>query len=254
MTYTIDLLPLGWFPDVPENEHFWMTQLPASGPRDPMALFALLIRSEGATVLVNTGPALDPFLRPGQHLLEMSEDDRIDRRLAALGVAMDDIEHVIITPMESYTLGGIDQFPNAEIHINREGWADVFAPRYKHPSNDALHNCLTPHQIDYLFNRAWDRVDLMRHEVCILPGIDVFWVGGHRPSSIAVKVETREGVAIYSDCMFRYENIHENRVLGINENMYEVLDAYERIRSEADILLPMYDPQVLELHPQGRLG
>jgi hypothetical protein len=61
-------------------------------------------------------------------------------------------------------------------------------------------------------------------------------------------------VVIFSDCMFRYEHITQGRLLGINENMYEALEAYERIRREADILVPMYDPRVLEKHPGGRIG
>jgi hypothetical protein len=94
----------------------------------------------------------------------------------------------------------------------------------------------------------------MKNECQILPGIDVFWVGVHHRSSVAVKVATVEGTVIFSDCMFRYEHITERRLLGINENMYEALEAYERIRHEADILVPMYDPRVLEKHPGGRIG
>ena len=58
-------------------------------------------------------------------------------------------------------------------------------------------------------------------------------------------------MVIASDCFFRYENITENRPLGINESMEETLTAYERIRAEADILIPLYDGRVLERHPQG---
>ena len=97
-------------------------------------------------------------------------------------------------------------------------------------------------------------MNMLKNEQSILPGIDVFWVGTHHHSSIAVKVQTKEGVVKFSDCMFRYEHITENRLLGINENMYEALEAYERIRNEADILVPMYDPRVLVDYPGGCIG
>ena len=94
----------------------------------------------------------------------------------------------------------------------------------------------------------------MKDEFHLMDGIDVFWTGVHHRSSVAVRVRTAEGTVIFSDCFFRYEHITEHRLLGINENMYEALEAYERIRREADILVPMYDPRVLENHPGGRIG
>jgi len=97
-------------------------------------------------------------------------------------------------------------------------------------------------------------MDFMKNEQNIFPGIDVFWTGVHHRSSVAVKVNTKSGTVIFSDCFFRYEHITEHRLLGINENMYEALEAYARIREEADILIPMYDPRVLEDHAQGKIG
>ena len=92
---------------------------------------------------------------------------------------------------------------------------------------------------------------LLDDEDEIVPGITVFWTGAHHRSSMAVRVETAAGVVIASDCFFRYENITENRPLGINESMEETLTAYDRIRAEADILIPLYDGRVLERHPNG---
>ena len=46
-------------------------------------------------------------------------------------------------------------------------------------------------------------------------------------------------------------NIEENIPLGINESLEECLAAYNRIRREADIVVPLYDPEVLVRHPRG---
>ncbi|BCW98335.1 MAG: hypothetical protein KatS3mg024_1162 [Armatimonadota bacterium] len=69
-----------------------------------------------------------------------------------------------------------------------------------------------------------------------------------------MQVQTREGMVVFSDCFFRFENITKNRILRINENMQEALAAYERIRRTADILVPKYDLRVLEDLPGGRIG
>jgi hypothetical protein len=49
----------------------------------------------------------------------------------------------------------------------------------------------------------------------------------------------------------RKENVTENRPLGINESLAETLAADERIRREADVLVPLYDPGVFRRHPNG---
>ncbi|MBV9208096.1 MAG: hypothetical protein JO037_22460 [Actinobacteria bacterium] len=68
---------------------------------------------------------------------------------------------------------------------------------------------------------------------------------------MAVKAATGQGAVIASDCFMRPENVTQNRPLGINESLAETLTAYERIRREADILIPLYDPAVFRRHPGG---
>ena len=92
-------------------------------------------------------------------------------------------------------------------------------------------------------------MDFMKNEQILFPRIDVFWTGAHHHSSVAVRVNTKSETVIFSNCFFRNEHISAHRLLGINENMYEALEAYALIREESDILVPMYDPRVLEDQP-----
>lgn len=262
LNYRIDVLKTGEFPETPGPEIYWMSNW-GDDQWEPLSVYAMLIRGNGNTVLVNSGAPIEdlPWLNKrwgsgsnGRHQLQVKEEDFIENRLAALGVRPEDVDHLILTPLQPYATGGIDKFPNAQIHVNRDGWADLFAPRYKNHPHDFLHACIVPRHITYVFTQAWDRMNMMKQEETILPGIDVFWVGVHHRSSVAVKVRTKEGTVIFSDCMFRYEHITSNQLLGINENMYEALEAYERIANEANILVPMYDPRVLQDHPGGKIG
>jgi glyoxylase-like metal-dependent hydrolase (beta-lactamase superfamily II) len=262
MQYRLDVLKVGEFSETPGPEIYWMSNF-GDDQWEKLDVYALLIRGGGHTVLVNTGPPVDELPRlnerwgagtGGRHQFVVQEEDAIERRLAAAGVSPEEVEHLILTPLQPYAVGGMDKFPNAVIHVNRNGWADLFAPRYKNHPHDYLYACLPRRLISYAFLEAWERMDFMRNEVTLLEGIDVFWTGVHHRSSVAVKVQTSEGTAVFSDCFFRYEHITERRLLGINESMYEALEAYERIRREADILLPMYDPRVLEDHEGGRIG
>jgi len=262
MDYQIDILKIGQFPETPGAEIYWMSHF-GDDQWETLNVYAMLIRGGGHTVLVNTGAPLDELADLNKlwgagtnyrHQLVVNPEDQIENRLEVAGVKPDQVEHVIITPLQPYAIGGIDQFSNAQIHVNRYGWAELFAPRYKCHPHDNFYACVPKRLIGYIFLEAWERMNFMKNEEEILPGIEVFWTGVHHRSSVAVKVNTKAGKAIFSDCFFRYEHITEQRLLGINENMYEALKAYERIRKEADVLVPMYDPRVLEDHPGGKIG
>jgi len=262
MDYQIDVLKVGQFPETPGAEIFWMSNF-REDQWETLNVYAMLIRGEGNTILVNSGPALDylEWLNTlwgagsnNRHQLVVNEEDYIENRLATLGVKPEDVQNLILTPLQPYSVGGIDKFTKAQIYVNRYGWAELFAPRFKKHPHDNFYACVPKRLISYIFLEAWERMNFMKNETNILPGIDVFWTGVHHRSSIAVKVKTKDGNVIFSDCFFRYEHITHNRMLGISENMYEALEAYERIRKEADILVPMYDPRVLQDHPGGKIG
>ena len=61
------------------------------------------------------------------------------------------------------------------------------------------------------------------------------------------------GAWIASDASFRYENVEQNRPRGINESLEEAMVAYDRIRRDADLLIPRYYPRGFERHPGGRV-
>lgn len=260
--YRVDILKLGTFTACPGAQLYWMSNL-SDDEWEPLAVYAMLIRGGGRTMLVNSGPPLDALEglnaiwmsgTNGRQRLDVTEEDYVENRLGALGVRCEDVDTLVLTPLQSYATGGLDKFPRALICANRYGWGELFAPRWKPHPHDKLHMCIIPRLICHLFTEAWERMTMMENEHELAPGVSAFWTGVHHRSSIAVRVPTGEGAVIFSDCFFRYENITQNRILGINENMYEALAAYERIRNSADILVPMYDLRVLEDHPGGRIG
>jgi glyoxylase-like metal-dependent hydrolase (beta-lactamase superfamily II) len=86
----------------------------------------------------------------------------------------------------------------------------------------------------------------------ILPGLSVFWIGGHSPADQAVSARTLSGnTVITSDTVFLYRNIEENVPVGYFYNLEECYDAMETIRNVADVILPTHDPEVLVRHPEG---
>lgn len=256
MTYRIDFLSLGGWPWAPGFEIYWMEP---NAPAEPLELVGLLIRGHGRTVLVNTGPDLGMLAELNEawsgfdprHQLAVSPDQELPNALASKGVGVEDIDTVVVTPFQPYAIGNLLTLPNATYCLSKRGWLDFHEGRWRNHPHDHRPFVIPEHVLVPLVTDAWPRVRLLRTEDEIAPGLRVFWTGGHHRSSIAVQIPTDQGTVIASDSFFRCENVTESRPLGINESMDEILVAYERIRADADILVPLYDPGVFERHPDG---
>jgi hypothetical protein len=107
---------------------------------------------------------------------------------------------------------------------------------------------------DRLQHGAPNPMRLLRDEDEILPGIRAFHVGVRDHSSMAYVVNTARGAVIMSDCCFKYENIEQPQPTGLAESLEDCLTAYARIRNEAEIVMPLYDPALLERFPNGRIA
>lgn len=257
--YSVDVRTLGEMP-VPGPEVYWMSHWDTF---ETLWFLMVVARSQdGAnTVVVNTGPPADlgplndlwrGFHPSGRVQYRRREDERPAAALASLGVAPEQVTHVVLTPLVAYTCANLDLFPNAEIVISRRGWIeDVYAPPYPpHVPRDIY---LPPDVARYLVGPARDRLRLI-DEGAVCPGVRVWWAGVHHRSSLAVVIETAGGPVIASDAFFKYGNVERNHYLGIGESYAEAMQTYRRVRDEAAIVLPLYDPEVFERFPAGKIA
>jgi glyoxylase-like metal-dependent hydrolase (beta-lactamase superfamily II) len=236
--FRLDVLKMGAM-RVPGSEVFWMERF---DDRLDLTLWMVVLRSDRHTVLINTG-CDSAETAAANHLADFPPGG-MPGALASLGVTPREVSYVIVTPFQWYALGNADHFPHAQICLSRRGWIDFHAPRRKTHPHDIRERCIPPHVLQHLVIEAWERVRLLDDEDQVVPGVDVFWTGGHHRSSLAVKVNTDKGTVIASDVMFYRENVARMRPIGISESMEECLTAYERIGREADLILPLYDPRV----------
>lgn len=256
MSYQIDVVSLGRS-NVPTIEINWM-DLSNLEQWEPIVFNMVVIRGNGLTAVINTGPSrvsdeLNQFWKSvhPKHALYIDEIERPEAALGRLGVHPQDIDYVFLTPLTAYTSGNLDLFANAKIGISRKGWIDYLAPEaYVQRMPDHIY---VPREIKaYLLGDAFDRIVLLEDEETeIVPGIRSFFVGSHQRSSMAYVIETNKGKVVVSDCFFKYRNIEQNIPLGINESMEETLKGYEKIRKIASLILPLYDPEVYDRHPDG---
>ena len=257
MTYSIDILKVGRC-DVRGPEVYWMSHWEAWLP---LQFHMLVVRGGGKTIVVNTGPPADltemnkawvDYMGDERGALKVEPEDRPEKALPAIGVDPNDVDMVIVTPFQQYSISNLKLFSKAEICLSRHGWIEFQAPTLPMPLAQRRQS-IPDDVLTYLSTEAWERVRLMEDEEELLPGLRTFRTGAHHPESTAVAIETKAGTAIFADCIFHYGNIEKDHPLGIAENIHECKAAYARIREEADVVLAPYDPEILERHPDGTL-
>jgi glyoxylase-like metal-dependent hydrolase (beta-lactamase superfamily II) len=249
MTYDVQVLKMGEC-RVPGPEVYWMSNW---DKWETLNFWMVVLRGGGKNVIINTGPpgdlsALNAAWKAAideRSQMVRGETERPAAALAKIGLKPGDIDHVLITPLQAYATGNIPLFMNAEICISKRGWIEDFqAPKYHMHIPRKLR--IPDDVLSYLEITAPDRLRLLEDEDEVLPGIRAFWTGVHHRSSMAYVIDTAKGKLVVSDCFFKYRNVENMIPLGIMESLEECMRAYERIKEEAALILPLYDPLVPE--------
>lgn len=251
--FSVTTLPVGRS-IIPGPELFWMNHF---DEWFPLTFQSVLITGGDIVALVNTGPAADLEPMNAGWASFLGEKARMQRgegqfildQLEAHGVTPKDVTHVLLTPLQLYTVSNVLAFPNAQICITRRGWVH-FHTTHEHPHDDRATSIPDDILVE-LVTTAWPRVHLLDDEDELAPGLRTWWSGGHHRASMVVEVDTRAGTVAISDTFFHLRNVEENTPIGINENMYEVLHCHDRVRRTADIILPLYDPANFDRFPDG---
>ncbi|MCI0628805.1 MAG: hypothetical protein L0387_45370 [Acidobacteria bacterium] len=224
---------------------------------EPFVFTMVVVRGEGHTIVINSGlpkdlTVLDPYwpMWPGERKIEVSEAEQPQTVLRRIGVDVSEVDFLIISPLVYYATSNMDLFPNAQICLLKRGWIDFHSPA--HRSFDNLRHLFIPDKIlMQLVTNAWPRVRLLEDEDEVLAGIRTFFAGVHHRSSMAVSIETAKGTVIFSDSFFKFRNVEENIPVGYVENLEEAYLTYARIRKEAKLLIPAFDPELFERYPAG---
>lgn len=256
MRFDVQVLKVGEA-DVPGPEVYWMDRW-----KEWITLYFYIVvaRSENLTVVINSGPPRDLTELNGRWRsvfdekraeMRRTEAEWTESALASVGVKPEEVDYLLITPLQAYATANIPLFKKATICISRRGWIeDYHAPKF--PLHVPRELRVSDEVMKHLMFEAHDRVRLLEDEEEVVPGITTFWAGVHHRSTVAYVIDTSKGKVVVSDCCFKYGNIEgKMHPLGISEGLEECFTAYRRMRREGDILIPLYEPEVLERFPGG---
>lgn len=89
----------------------------------------LLVETNEGLVLVDTGIGLGDIERPDERLprrfrkfmrVQLQPEQTAARQVQALGFSLSDVRHIVLTHLDFDHAGGLDDFPNATVHVMRQ--------------------------------------------------------------------------------------------------------------------------------------
>lgn len=255
-THTVTLLDVGRS-EIPGPELFWMKDFDRWYD---LCFQVAVIQGPQSTILVNTGPARDlgpmnegwkAFLGE-RAAMQRASGTHVHDHLERLGISPDSITHVVLSPLQLYTVSNVLDFPSAEICISRRGWDHFHAGRAV--LHDTRHTSIPNDILVPLVTTERDRIRLLERDDEVVDGVRTWWSGVHHRASMVVEVDTPQGVASLSDSYFWLANVERDHPIGICEDLWECLDTYERVRRTADLIIPLYDPENFVRFPGGLIA
>ena len=245
-TFQLEIIKVGET-QFPAPEVYWMK---GWGKWEILQFHMILAHNSKDNLLINTGMPLDLSYRnkamikfAGERALFKSCDSisQLEKR----GFRPTDIHNVAMTPVQDYTCGRLDEFVNATIHINKKGWIeDIQDPIDKEIKDPLLY---MPENIrNFVTSKGKDKIRFFDGTSLsvLLPGITAVPVGCHHRSSTAFAINTKDGIKVFSDAVFKYRNLESGIPIGIAENLHECLEAY-KLLPQLGKVMPAYDPDLV---------
>jgi len=211
-----------------------------------------LIEGADKTILIDTGlgdidEVSEMQSRYGvEFVASRSQDQDLVAALAAHGYRPEDIDLVVLTHLHFDHIGNNHLFPRAKFVVQRDELPQCIAP-------PAFCMFYYP-EYSYKITEVRDRLLVIDGDVDIADGVRLVKIGGHTPGCMVVMVETGQGiVCLTSDVMYNYRNLELNWPMGSFWNLAELMRGYDRLRREADLIIPEHDWQFAQQFPTGTI-
>lgn len=241
-------------------------------PTAPLVCHVLLIETDNGLVLVDTGFGLQDCAHPGPRLgvfryigrpvLERSET--AVHQIEQLGFRRDDVRHIIATHLDLDHIGGLADFPRAQIHLTAaEAFGAISSPslqeriRYR-PAQWAHSPTIVEHNPD---GETWRGFAAAKELDSIASGIVLVSLPGHTRGHACVAVDAGHRWVLHAGDSFYHHGTldghsHVPRVLTAQENLIaynrkQVHDNHARLaelhrRGEPDLMIVnSHDPTLL---------
>lgn len=229
-----------------------MTYLSGYGEKIWRPYLFWIIEGGQHRVLVDTAIHAHDYkaFQPAFEHLPIEHCQWFQEALEKAGMGADEVNLVIQTHLHFDHCYNSSLCKNAKVVVQEDELAFAKAP---HPLFSAMYSSSLLKDLDFA---------PVRGAAEILPGIEVIPVPGHTPGCQAVAVMTEAGRAVISGFCSILENFFppassdrtaspvaaEGIIIpGIHFNAFQAYDSMVRIKSIADLILPVHEPSYMEV-------
>jgi glyoxylase-like metal-dependent hydrolase (beta-lactamase superfamily II) len=240
-------------------------------PGAPVVCHVLLIETDNGLVLVDSGFGLqdcaDPRrIGPSRHVLRprFEVEETASRQVEGLGFHREDVRHIITTHFDIDHIGGIADFPDAQIHVTAAEALGAMKPptrmekfRFR-PAQWTHGPKIVEHDPD---GESWRGFAAAKELDDISPGIVLVSLPGHSRGHACVAVDAGHRWVLHCGDSFYYEGTLDGRSpVPFGLKVSEIMVAFDRkavrdnharlaelhARHEPDLLMvSAHDPKLL---------
>jgi glyoxylase-like metal-dependent hydrolase (beta-lactamase superfamily II) len=206
------------------------------------------LRGERETVIVDAG--VRPDLAREKNLNGYVNPAEV---LSRIGVKAEEVRHLVLTHIHWDHSSGVGLFPNATVYVQEEEFN--FALKDPIAGRPVFAATADPKSKAYIASlEGTKRLNLVKGDREILPGIECLLAPGHTVALQAVAVRTSGGTAIVgSDCAHTFRNYQEDWPSCLIVDLVGWMKSYDKLRKKAsspDLLFPGHDPLMTSKYPE----
>ena len=242
------------FGEFPEFEKSVFTYLRNAGEKIRAPILGWLVQSGRDAILVDTGPSTPKLAERWHTRISRTPAQEPATAVRAAGVDPERLTLVILTHLHWDHCYNLDAFPAARFLVQAE---EVRAAVDPVPSQRLPYELGIPGRRPPWMT-AFDRLDVIRGDIEVAPGVTTVMLPGHTPGLQGVLVDTAAGRhLIASDALPLAENLGTKEggpiALAIHTDVATCFRSFERMRAVADVILPSHDMSVLQhdVYPIG---
>ena len=190
---------------------------------------AFLIRTDDSNILVDTGPHPDvvqEMVAKGIYNLDVRPEDHLPQRLKEVGLAMEDIDTVVVTHFGFDHTGWLPYLKHAEFIIQRVEYQFGLEPpaffRASHPEK-----LRAP-------DMKWRLID---GDHILMPGLTLLFTPGHTPGQQSVMVDLPESgtIILSADAGHFQENFEKDLIPNVCVDQMQAWYSMKKIKVWAQI-------------------
>jgi glyoxylase-like metal-dependent hydrolase (beta-lactamase superfamily II) len=189
----------------------------SKGPLGHLVCHCLLVETNSGLVLVDTGYGLKDVAQPFPRLsrpfaallnVRLREQETAVRQIEALGYSARDVRHIVITHLDFDHAGGLEDFPEAKVHLMATELETFRTAR----AGFVMKNRYRPMQVDDIRNwrtyepngERWFGFQAVRQLEDLPPEILMVPLKGHTWGHAGVAIDSRDGWLLHAGDAYFY--------------------------------------------------